>query len=260
MTNLIHHIVKLFSPRGEKFYSFIYDVTGIKPRHIELYRRALTHKSVISRNHANFSQYNERLEYLGDALLSAIVAEFLYKAFPSKDEGALTKMRSKIVSRNRLNDVALKMNLHEHVKTQTQKPLDQTHILGDSLEAIIGATYLDHGYQKCRTFVIQKIINPFIDLEEIAKNDGNYKSLLIEWGHKNHRSVNFITEEKHTSDEKEAYFVAFAQVSGTKVGEGEGQSKKEAQQKAAYRALRELENNPKVLNRPKEEPEKEENN
>ncbi len=237
MTRLIYYIVKLFSRKGKKFYSFIYATTGILPFDLSLYRQALTHKSAVSKPNRNLSAYNERLEYLGDALLSAIVAEVLYKKFPTKDEGFLTKMRSRIVSRSRLNEVALKMELHQFVTAHTQKALDQTHILGDSLEALIGAIYLDRGYKQCCRFVIRKIINPFINLEEISRNDSNYKSKLIEWGHKNHLEVDFVTVGKDQDCNLGIVFVCKAMVADQEIGQGEGTSKKEAQQNAAFCAL-----------------------
>lgn len=247
MTNLIYYIVKLFSRKGKKFYSFIYAITGIFPINLSLYRQALTHKSSVGKPSRNLSAYNERLEFLGDALLSAIVAEVLYKKFPSKDEGFLTKMRSRIVSRSRLNEVALKMELQNYVTAHTQKSLDQTHILGDSLEAIIGAIYLDRGYKQCSRFVVRKIINPFINLEEISKNDSNYKSKLIEWGHKNHLEVDFITDEKEQDDNLGIVFVAKAMVSDREIGLGKGSSKKEAQQNAAFCGLSYVNTHPEVF-------------
>ena len=247
MTNLIYYIVKLFSRKGKKFYSFIYTTTGIVPINLSLYHQALTHKSSVSKPSRNISAYNERLEFLGDALLSAIVADVLYKKFPSKDEGFLTKMRSRIVSRNRLNEVALKMELHEFVTAHTQKALDQTHILGDSLEALIGAIYLDRGYKHCCRFVVRKIINPFINLEEISRNDSNYKSKLIEWGHKKHLEVDFITVEKEQDDHLGIVFVCKAMVADREIGQGEGSSKKEAQQNAAFCALSYVNTHPEMF-------------
>jgi ribonuclease-3 len=247
VANFVFYLIKLFSGNGKKFYSFIYSVTGIVPFNLSLYRQALTHKSTVNKPYRCLSAYNERLEFLGDALLSAIVADVLYAKFPSRDEGFLTKMRSRIVSRSRLNDVALKLELHRFVKAQTHKPLDQTHILGDSLEALIGAVYLDRGYQHCCRFVIRKIINPFIDLEDISKNDINYKSKLIEWGHKQHIAVEFITDQKERDDQQGIVFVASIVASDLEIGRGEGLSKKEAQQNASFCALNYAKSHPEAF-------------
>ncbi len=244
MINFVSYIVKLFSSRGKKFYSFIYTKTGVAPRDLKLYYQALTHKSSVRKPHRNLSAYNERLEFLGDALLSAIVADVLYQKYLGYDEGFLTQMRSRIVSRSRLNEVALKLGLQEYVNAKTQKDLSETHILGDSLEALIGAIYLDLGFKQCHNFVTGKIIQSFIDLEEISQNDSNYKSKLIEWGHKNHYSIDFVTTKKEADDENSSLFVATALVESLEIGTGEGSTKKEAQQNAALNALEYMDSNP----------------
>ncbi len=244
MINLVFHIVKLFSPRRKKFYSFIYSKTGVRPRDLSLYYQALTHKSAAKSSNRNNSDYNERLEFLGDALLSAIVADVLFKKFPNSNEGDLTQMRSRMVSRSSLNDVALKLGLHDHIMARTHKDLADTHIPGDSLEALIGAVYLDRGYNYCRLFVTKVIIGMFIDLRHISRMDSNYKSRLIEWGHKNHHPVDFVTDIKGDNDEQSVIFVAKAIVESIAIGVGEGLTKKEAQQMAALNALDYVDNNP----------------
>lgn len=234
------HIIKLFSPRREKFYGFIQNIIGFKPGNIDIYRLAFIHKSAMIKGPDKRFINNERLEYLGDAMLGAIVADELYKRFPSKNEGFLTKTRSRIVNRSLLNEIALKMELGEWVNAQSKIDIAQTSILGDALEALIGAIYVDKGYQTCENFVSQKIIKQYVDLKLVAKKDTNYKSLLIEWGQKYKKNVHFITEEQHISGSVAATFIANAAIDGEKIGEGEGFSKKEAQQNAAKNALKEL--------------------
>ncbi len=236
------HIIKLFSPRRGKFYSFIKDVTGVRPVNIEVYRKALIHKSAMKRSEDRRLINNERLEFLGDAMLGAIVADELYKRFPNKNEGFLTKTRSRIVNRSRLNNIALKMGLGDWIDVQSKIDIAHTSILGDALEALIGAVYVDKGYQHCETFIIQRILKQYVDLKAVAKKDSNYKSLLIELGQKHKQSVYFITEEKHLTDVVAPTFVARAAVNGEVIGQGEGFSKKEAQQNAAHNALKELRN------------------
>ncbi|MCT4588857.1 MAG: ribonuclease III [Carboxylicivirga sp.] len=234
------HIIKLFSPRREKFYGFIQEILGEKPGDIGIYRLAFIHKSAMIKGNDKRFINNERLEFLGDAMLGAIVADELYKLFPGKNEGFLTKTRSRIVNRSLLNNIALKMELGNWVKAQSKIDIAQTSILGDALEALIGAIYVDKGYKACERFVVQRIIQQYVDLKSVAKKDTNYKSLLIEWGQKYKQNVHFITEEQHISGSVAATFIAKAALDGEAIGEGEGFSKKEAQQNAAKNALKEL--------------------
>jgi len=238
------HIIKLLPFRRKKFYGFIQTTTGCNPSNLEVYEQAMIHKSAMLKNSkTNKYTNNERLEYLGDAILGSIVAEVLYKYFPHKNEGFLTKTRSRIVNRSLLNSIALEMDLHKWVKTQSLLDVSQTSILGDALEALIGAVYLDKGYAKCKQFVQEKILNQYIDLQRIAREDNNFKSLLIEWGQKNKKSVNFITEELHSYSDSETStkFKSKALINEELLGEGEGHSKKEAQQNAAHQALDKIE-------------------
>lgn len=185
---------------------------------------------------------NERLEFLGDAMLGSIVADELYKRFPAKNEGFLTKTRSRIVNRTLLNVIARKMELGLWVKAQSKIDIANTSILGDALEALIGAIYVDRGYKYCEKFVLKVIINQYIDLITVAKKDTNYKSILIEWGQKHKESVHFITEEKTGLNQLTPPFTAQAAINNEVIGQGEGFSKKEAQQNAAHIALKELKN------------------
>ncbi len=234
------HIIKLFSPRRGKFYSFIKSVTGYSPENIEVYQQAFIHKSAMKKTGDKRFVNNERLEYLGDAMLGAIVANELYKRFPTKNEGFLTKTRSRIVNRSRLNDIAMQMGLGDWIDVQSKIDIGQTSILGDALEALIGAVFVDKGYERCEQFVIERILEKYVDLNAVAKKDSNYKSLLIELGQKHKQSVHFITEEKHLSEVVAPIFVSRAAVDGEVIGQGEGFSKKEAQQNAARNALKEL--------------------
>ncbi|MCU4157909.1 ribonuclease III [Carboxylicivirga sp. A043] len=234
------HIIKLFSLRRGKFYSFIKKVTGIIPGDISIYKQAFIHKSAMIKGKDRRFVNNERLEYLGDAMLGAIVANVLYNRFPNKNEGFLTKTRSRIVNRSLLNDIALKMGLGDWVNAQSKIDISQTSILGDALEALIGAVYVDKGYEVCEKFVLNQIVLEYVDLKQVAKKDSNYKSLLIEWGQKHKQSVHFITEEKHISEGAAPTFIARAAVEGEVIGQGEGFSKKEAQQNAARNTLKEL--------------------
>jgi ribonuclease-3 len=186
-------------------------MTGIRPGKIELYKQALVHKSVIRQKSSRCTSYNnERLEYLGDAILGAIVAQELYLLYPTEDEGFLTKTRSRIVSRVNLNQIAQEMELQKWIRFYPLGDISQTHILGDALEAVIGAVFLDKGYENARKFVRNHILAKYLDLKQIVENDTNYKSILIEWGQKNKCPVYFITKEYSVAMENGPTFIAIA--------------------------------------------------
>lgn len=213
----------------------VYQITGILPRNLDYYILACHHKSLMMKNENGQPLNNERLEYLGDAILGAAVAHELFLRYPDKDEGALTKMRARIVNRNNMNRIAMQLGLDRLIRTQAPTDLAQTHIPGDALEALIGAIYLDKGSRAARKFIIRKLINSISDLDQIIENDTNYKSVLIEWGQKNRSAIHFVTEEY--PENKEVSFIAQAFVDYVVMGEGRGTSKKEAQQNAAEEAL-----------------------
>ena len=177
---------KIESP---EFYHFFKNVFGFTPRHTELYHIALTHRSSSTIQHGHRIN-NERLEYLGDAVLGAIVAEYLYKKYPTKGEGFLTEMRSKIVSRSNLNKVAKKIGLSELLSFRGNQSMFK-FINGDAFEALIGAIYLERGYEFTKKLFINRIIGVYMDIETMASTDWNFKSKLIDWGQHNHRKVSF---------------------------------------------------------------------
>jgi len=229
--------MKLLPHPGKKFYSLVKKITGVKPKNISYYHLAFQHKSLMRKDQSGQPVNNERLEFLGDAVLGSVVAHELFKRFPHLDEGSLTKMRSRIVNRNNMNRIALKMGLDKVIKTQPLNDMAQTHIPGDALEALIGAIYMDLGHEKATTFIYRKILSEQTDFSVIAENDTNYKSLLIEWGQKNRCSVHFVTEEYPDQLPGGVGFIARALINHQIMGEGKGASKKEAQQNAACQAL-----------------------
>jgi len=231
-------LIKLFSPRGKKFYFSMWILTGIRPRNISLYRLALTHKSAMVKANDGRIISNERLEYLGDAVLGAVVANELYLSYPKGSEGFLTKTRSRIVNRSLLNDIGASMGLANMLETNLQTDPKRTHVLGDALEAIIGAVFLDYGFDECSKFIRTNLLGKYVDLDKLIKKDTNYKSMLIEWAQRYKKSVNFITEEHHSASNLSPAFISYASVDGEKIGEGKGSSKKEAQQNAAHMALK----------------------
>lgn len=163
---------------------------GYVPRRTELYHVAFTHRSSSS-SHKGHRINNERLEYLGDAILSAVVADFLYKKYPFQGEGFLTELRSKIVSRASLNKLAVKIGLVEFIEYQHDSTGGFKSIGGDAFEALVGAMYLEKGYKFTRRVIVDKILCTYIDVEAVAATDWNFKSKLIDWGQKNHKKVVF---------------------------------------------------------------------
>ncbi|MDR2927547.1 MAG: ribonuclease III [Cytophagaceae bacterium] len=229
--------MKLLSFSEKKFRGLVKSITGIRPVNITYYQLAFQHKSVMQKDAQGNPLNNERLEFLGDAVLGATIAHDLFVRFPHTSEGELTKIRSRIVNRSNLNSIALKMGFEKLIKTHQISDMSCTHIPGDALEALIGAIYIDRGEKKARKFIRRKIIFKQIDLPELIHTDTNYKSMLIEWGQKYKYPIQFITEEYPISKYRHQSFIAKAYVNDVVMGEGAGGSKKEAQQKAACKVL-----------------------
>jgi ribonuclease-3 len=236
LRNIRYHI-KLFSSPRKEFYSFIKKLTGHSPLRFKIYDIAFIHKSASYVDKMGNTVNNERLEYLGDAVLGTIVAEYLYNRFPFKDEGFLTQLRSRIVNRSFLTQLTFKMKLNRYVVSNASTVSDSSHLYGDLLEAFIGAIYLDSGYVVARNFVIKKIFNQHIDIQMMEKVDNNFKSQLIEWGQKIKQEVEFKTVNNSEPGPEKMPFVSDAYIDGKIMGTGGGFSKKEAQQNAAQQAL-----------------------
>ena len=241
MVRILVQRIKLFSSNRKEFYLFLKDVIGTYPNNLKLYDLAFLHKSASAVDSQGNFVNNERLEFLGDAILSAVIADFLYNRFPQEDEGFLTKMRSKLVNRAFLTKLTNDMGLSVFIDSNTTKKIDNSHIYGDALEALIGAIYLDKGYHAAKYFVTKKILSNFVDLNEIEQNDLNFKSQLIEWSQKNKKVLEFDTTEEFNEKSKQPKFTAIVVVDNQKLGHGTGTSKKEAHQNAARKALDKLE-------------------
>lgn len=186
--------LRRYKGENKDFYLFFRNTLGFTPRNIQLYQIAFIHRSKSLDMGKGHRVNNERLEYLGDAVLSAIVADFLYKKYPGQGEGYLTEMRSKIVSRANLNKLAQKIGLSQLVQYNRMSQGIFKSIDGDTFEALVGAIYLEKGYKFTRRIIIDKIINLHIDVDAMAHTDWNFKSKLIDWGQKNHRKVSFEVE------------------------------------------------------------------
>ncbi len=219
--------------RDRTYYRIVDELFGICPNNIELYKLALLHRSasvfLADGTHLN----NERLEFLGDAVLEAVVSEFLFIEFPKADEGMLTRLRSKIVSRNSLNDLAQRIGLDRHIIQHANGTAIQKHIAGDAFEAMIGAIYLDQGYECINKVLLERIFRHHLDLDTLVFTETDYKSRLIEWGQKNRQNIAFITKRDSNYTATHPMFRSTVVIDGIEVGHGTGDSKKEAEQHAA---------------------------
>lgn len=212
------------------------NVLGIKTSNISLYTTALSHRSVKE----NSDENNERLEYLGDAVLSSIVADYLFKKYPYKGEGFLTEMRSKMVNRQQLNILAIKIGLKKlTIYNKIDGSLKGSQIFGNTLEALVGAVYLDKGYEKTQRWVTKHMIIQHLYVDDLEQIDINLKNKLIGWASKNGKILEFeLLEEKQETNRR--IFTIAAVIDGEKIAEGKGFNKKDASQIAAQRAIEKL--------------------
>lgn len=225
----------LFSPDKELTQS-IKNIFGFYPGNIFLYQLALRHKSAAKENASGIKMSNERLEYLGDAVLSSIVADYLFKKYPYKEEGFLTEMRSKIVSRNQLNRLSIKLGLSKLVKTSLTRNSNSMSVLGNAFEAFIGALYLDRGYSFTRKILIKRIIEVHFDIDKLEHENTNYKSQLIEWSQKEKIPIQFKVVDEVGNGYGKQYIVNVFVKDKVK-GAGRDNSIKGAEQLAAEKAL-----------------------
>ncbi|MDZ7845620.1 MAG: ribonuclease III [Owenweeksia sp.] len=213
------------------FFLEISKITGFKPKNEEYYKLALRHSSA-TRHNKGRSFNNQRLEFLGDAILGAVVTDYLYQEYPKATEGFLTNMRSKIVSRKHLNHIGLQMGLHKLVVKKTAKGIQPKSIYGDALEALIGAVYLDRGFAGCQKFVLEKLILAQLDLEIVEGKVASHKGALLEWGQKNKCEVNFEITGCYGQSHARKYEISLF-IDGELLSTGKGSSKKKAEEDAA---------------------------
>ncbi len=232
--------VKALPHKGKEPYLSFYKVLGFYPDRVDLYQEAMTHRSSSLRTKKGKWVNNERLEFLGDAILDAIVADILYKQFDHKKEGFLTSTRSRIVQRETLNKIAIELGLDKLIVSSTRNLAHNTNIYGDALEALIGAIYLDQGYRVAKHFVYETLIRQHINMEKVLRNEVDFKSRLIEWGQKNKVEVTFEVTDSSYDAQNNPVFSSCARVGGIEVGSGKGYSKKESHQMAAKIAIRKL--------------------
>lgn len=220
--------------RDKVYYKIIDDMFGFIPHNIELYKLALIHKSASLVLDNGQAINNERLEFLGDAIIESVTSDYLFIEFPDRDEGFLTQLRSKIVSRQSLNVLAVKLGLDQEVIASGGVGIAQKHIFGDAFEAMMGAIYLDQGYEFVNRLLINRIYYHYLNLEDLTESETDFKSRLIEWCQKNRHRISFRTGHDKEYSSSHPVFYSTVIVDGIEVGHGTGESKKEAEQQAAY--------------------------
>lgn len=227
-------IFSKYSREDREFYRSISSLLDLKPRNIEVYKLALIHRSASVALPDGTMANNERLEFLGDAVLEAIVSDFLFLEFTDQTEGFLTQIRSRIVSRSSLDEVAHRIGLDDHIIANFNGAYSNKHLCGNALEALIGAIYLDKGYDFTKKYVIEGILRKYVDFEDLILTDSDSKSRLIEWCQKSKREIRFQTIHDEESTMQRPVFVSGIIIDGISMGRGKGASKKEAEQMAAH--------------------------
>lgn len=226
----------MLSAEDKELVSALKNLLGFYPENLNVYKLAFNHKSAAPEIKNGVKASNERLEFLGDAILDAVIAEYLFKKYPFEDEGFLTEMRSKIVSRKNLNHLSLKLGLETFVKSDNRGNLRGNSILGDALEAMIGAIYLDKGFLKTKNFILVQLIKNHIDVDGLQEQEVNFKSRLIEYVQKEKKTLRFdLAAEVDMGARK--LFVINAVIDNIILGTGQDFSKKRAEQSAAEKAL-----------------------
>lgn len=222
------------SHRDEEFYRSLKKILGFKPKDLSIYERAFTHRSTNEKSNGIPQNY-ERLEFLGDAMLGAVIAAYLFKKVPEGDEGYLTKMRSKVVSREHLNELGRDLNLIKFLKTGTSVHQFGGNIYGNIFEALVGAIYLDRGIRYCEKFIHKRVVKPYVDIKKLEGKVISYKSLFIEWCQKNKKNFQFEIYEDEGKDSLKHFAVRLLLEDET-IAKARATSKKKAEERAAKRA------------------------
>lgn len=227
-----------FLSKDKEFARKLRPLVGFIPVNLSIFKLAFSHKSNSSDKAFGSSQNNERLEYLGDAVLGTIVAEYLFKKYPNANEGFLTKMRSKIVKRKSLNNIGDKMGLDMLLQEYNHTRLSRS-MLGNAVEALVGAVYLERGYRKTKHYIIRKLLRNYIDVHELESFDDNYKSQLLEWCQKNGQLVTYKLVARYKFEKRDRFKVAVL-IDGKKLATADDFNKKSAEQTASERAMHNL--------------------
>lgn len=245
-SNIIDRL-KLPFRKEKELFSSLYRILGFYPRHIDYYKLALMHKSVARRNAKGRPLNNERLEFLGDAILDAVVGDIVYRHFEGKREGFLTNTRSKLVQRDTLNKLAEEMGLCRLILSAGHSHSHNSYMGGNAFEALVGAVYLDRGYNACMKFMQKRILSQIINIDKVAYKEVNFKSKLLEWTQKNRVRMDFRLVEQKKDENSSPVFSYKVVIEGLEAGTGRGYSKKESQQMASKETLQKLRREPQFI-------------
>lgn len=247
MLNNIFDLIRLPFRKERELYVSIHDIIGLYPRNISYYKVALMHKSVMHRNEKGKPVNNERLEFLGDAILDAVVGDIVFDHFPGKREGFLTNTRSKLVQRDTLNKLAQEMGIDQLLLSSGHSFSHNSYLGGNAFEALVGALYLDRGYDACMRFMKKRILSRMINIDKVAYKEVNFKSKLIEWSQKNRVKLNFEMLSQNRDKSGSPVFAYKVVIEGVAGCSGKGFSKKESQQLASKLTLEKLKKEPQFI-------------
>ena len=246
LNNIIDRI-KLPFRKEKELFSSLYEILGFYPRNIEYYKMALMHKSIRKRNDKGKPLNNERLEFLGDAILDAAVGYIVYRHYEGKREGFLTNTRSKLVSRETLGKLATEMRLSNLLISAGHSTSHNSYVEGNAFEALVGAIYLDRGYEACLWFFEKQVLGKYIDIDKVAFKEVNFKSKLLEWSQKNRVRLEYRLTKQKKDDNGSPIFTYMVLIEGVNGESGSGYSKKEAQQNASKDTLQRLKREPQFV-------------
>ncbi len=233
--NFPSNLFNSHSKEDGNFFLGISGILGFKPKDLQIFKKAFMHRSANMKDEKGFPMNYERLEFLGDSMLGTIISKYLYIEVPEGDEGYLTKMRSKIVSRKHLNELGKDLNLIKYVESRIPKSHFGDNIHGNVFEALVGAVYLDRGYNYCEKFIHERVIGPYVDIEQLEGKVISYKSLVIEWCQKQKKNFNYNVYED-TGNDSLKHFAVKLSINNIVVAKARATSKKKAEEKASKRA------------------------
>lgn len=239
--------IRLPFRKEKELFSALYNIMGFYPHNIALYKQALLHKSVGRKNEKGRPLNNERLEFLGDAVLDAVVGDIVYRHFEGKREGFLTNTRSKLVSRETLGKLSQEMGIPQLIRSAGHSNSHNSYMNGNAFEALVGAIYLDRGYAACMRFMERRILAQLINIDKVAYKEVNFKSKLLEWSQKNRVKMEFRDLDQSRDENNSPVFTTQVFIEGLEGSKGVGYSKKESQQKASKETLQHLRREPQFI-------------